>query len=606
MPLRQKAPPRDAPRGIVSVLVGLLGLFAQFTAGQSYAQGCLGCVPLDDPSGPAHHGYPLGLYPGGSNSPPPAHQAMALDAASRVIPRDASGSPSGSGLIGFISIGMSNTTQEFSAFELQESGRIGRNPRVIMIDCALPGKSADLIVNPLEPYWAHVASRIAAAGLDPDQIQVAWLKEAEGAVPDTTFPLHADTLRAHLGVIARHLRDLFPNLELCYLASRTYGGYNSNPARSEPLSYETGFAVRGLIEEQIAGDPLLNADPAVGPVEAPALLWGPYLWANGTIPRASDGLVWAPGDVIFDGVHPSGSGETKVADLLRLFFNDEPTAAGWRDAQPTELQVGIAAILDAFVDDTHPFENYGQRDLLAWSNPSVRSYLLFDLASVTGTPFNAELRMRVRPDGDMAGAEVVVVSDTTWNENTITASNAPQFNGPILGIIPSAGSGSALTFDVTGAVQASLNAGRTKLCLGIRLRNGPQTPQTVGSRESLDPPRLTIGTIVPSTDVAVTDEASALQVRPQSNPFSPGDAIQLSLAASGGALSIDLFDTAGRLVRSFPHALATFGERSVVWDGLDERGRLAPTGPYFVRVQLTRAGSSRPLTAKQKFILLRP
>ena len=595
-------------RAIVRALLALLVLSC-FATARSLAQGCPGCVALDDPSGAPHHGFPLGLYPGGTNAPPAAHFALAMDAASRVVTRDTAGNPSSSGYIGWISIGMSNTTQEFSTFELQEDGRIGRNPRLVLVDCAYPGKSADLIKNPAEPYWSIVASKIAAAGLDPDQIQVAWLKEAEGTVPDTSFTLHADTLQAHLRVIVRHLRDVFPKLELCYIASRTYGGYNSNPARSEPLSYETGFAVRGLIEEQMSGSALLNADPDVGPVESPVLLWGPYIWTNGVIPRSSDGLVWTSGgtgDVEGDGIHPSANGELKVANMIRLFFNVEPTAGLWRMPAVHEQQIGIAATFDAFVDDSHPFDNYGTRQTLAWSNPSIRSYMLFDLRAVaTGSPFHAKLSLRVTADGDMAGVEVVALNDTTWNELSINATNAPQFSGPLLGTIPVAGRGSAMSLDVTQAVVASLNAGRRKLCLGLRARSGPALLQEVGSRESSDVPRLIIGRVVQTSSVDAEEPSALLRVSPSSNPFAPGGSIRFSLETRGASVSTRVFDLSGRLVRSFPRELATSGERLLVWDGLDDSGQLAPNGSYVVRAEMV-GPDGRKVTASTKLVLLRP
>ena len=46
------------------------------------AQACVGCTPLDDAGGPPYQGvYPLGLYAGGTNSPPAAHLALAMNAA---------------------------------------------------------------------------------------------------------------------------------------------------------------------------------------------------------------------------------------------------------------------------------------------------------------------------------------------------------------------------------------------------------------------------------------------------------------------------------------------------------------------------------------------
>jgi hypothetical protein len=55
-----------------------------------------------------------GLYPGGSNLRPPAHEAAGLAQAAQVGPLDANGIPADNGKIGITSIGMSNTEMEFS------------------------------------------------------------------------------------------------------------------------------------------------------------------------------------------------------------------------------------------------------------------------------------------------------------------------------------------------------------------------------------------------------------------------------------------------------------------------------------------------------------
>lgn len=77
------------------------------------------------------------------------------------------------------------------------------------------------------------------------------------------------------------------------------------------------------------GDPALNYDPERGPVKAPLLLWGPYLWADGITPRQSDGLIWERKDFVADGVHPSQGGRKKVADQLRNFFQNDANARTW-------------------------------------------------------------------------------------------------------------------------------------------------------------------------------------------------------------------------------------------------------------------------------------
>ena len=92
----------------------------------------------------------------------------------------------------------------------------------------------------------------------------------------------------------------------------------------------SAFAVRWLIRDQIDGKPVLNPDPGKGEVKAPLLLWGPYLWADGTTPRKIDGLGWERDDLVDrDGTHPSESGRKKVAGLLLKFFTEDPVAKTW-------------------------------------------------------------------------------------------------------------------------------------------------------------------------------------------------------------------------------------------------------------------------------------
>jgi hypothetical protein len=83
--------------------------------------------------------------------------------------------------------------------------------------------------------------------------------------------------------------------------------------------------VRGLIRDQIEGQPALNSDPAQGEVKAPVLLWGPYLWADGVRGRNQDDLVWNRDDLAGDGTHPGASGREKVAERLLTFLKSAPS-----------------------------------------------------------------------------------------------------------------------------------------------------------------------------------------------------------------------------------------------------------------------------------------
>jgi Cu/Ag efflux protein CusF len=288
--------------------------------------------PLTELGRDEYQGYPGGLYPEGKNERPAAHEAAGLALARKVQPLDADGKPSADGKIVLLSVGMSNTTQEFSAFQRLADDDREKNSKVVLVDGAQGGMSADRIVDPDDNatgtrYWATVDQHLMGARATRGQVQVAWVKEAD-AGPTQGFPKYAEKLQGELEKIVHVLHERFPNLKLVYLSSRTYGGYATTRLNPEPYAYESGFSVKWLIEQQLKGEPALNFNPDRGAVKAPWLSWGPYLWANGTAKRA-DGLSYEESDFGEDGTHPSGSGRHKVAAQLLDFFKTDTTASPW-------------------------------------------------------------------------------------------------------------------------------------------------------------------------------------------------------------------------------------------------------------------------------------
>ena len=287
-----------------------------------------GMIPLTDLGTGSYQGFQGGLYAGGSNTRPEAHGRAGLSIADSIVPLDTLGGSDPHGRVVIISIGMSNTTQEFSTFVPKAVADPQKRAEVLPIDCAKGGQAASDIADPNAAYWDTVYTRLRGHGSAPLQAQVVWLKEALRQ-PSSGFPAATVTLQTYLGTIVRILKQKLPNVRLCYLTSRIYAGYASSNLNPEPYAYESGFAVKWLIDQQINGEPTLNYDPAIGPVEAPWLSWGPYLWADGVIPR-SDGFTYQCSDVITtDYTHPSDSGKLKVADELLAFFKTDPTATPW-------------------------------------------------------------------------------------------------------------------------------------------------------------------------------------------------------------------------------------------------------------------------------------
>ncbi|MSR40137.1 MAG: hypothetical protein EXS02_15040 [Planctomycetes bacterium] len=307
--------------GCVVVLTLLVSLPAQNCSGTS-----IGAVPLFDLTG-SYLGFPGGLYGSGQNVPPPAHATLGAQLRAQVVPRDSAGNPASGGRIVVLSIGMSNTAQEFSTWVATANADPNRNPAVAVVDGAQGGQDATIIANPAANFWTVVDQRLAAAAVTPAQVQVVWLKEAIAGV-NGGFPASAQQLQGLLAQIARNIKARYPNTRLCFCSSRTYAGYATSALNPEPYAYESGFSVQWLLQQQIAGDPTLNCNAAAGAVVAPWLGFGPYLWTDGLTPR-SDGLQWTCADVSADGTHPSLLGRAKIAALLQTFFTTNGMTAPW-------------------------------------------------------------------------------------------------------------------------------------------------------------------------------------------------------------------------------------------------------------------------------------
>ncbi|TAL67485.1 MAG: T9SS type A sorting domain-containing protein [Bacteroidetes bacterium] len=276
--------------------------------------------------------YEGGLYPNGSNERPIQHNSDGIQIANSIVPLNTQGEPDLQGKIVLLSVGMSNCTQEYSTFKQIADADTMKSPKCTIIDGAQGGQTAIIISNPFATFWSNIETRLGIAGLTPEQVQVVWLKEAD-AQPKDEFPVHAQILYNELKEIVKILKQKYVNIKLCYLSSRTYGGYATTQLNPEPYAYESGFSVKWLLDDQIKGDTALiylgnNA-------KSPWLAWGPYLWAKGETQRKDDGLVWLVDDFVpSDRTHPSQSGRQKVANLLLNFLKTDSTAIPWFVKKP--------------------------------------------------------------------------------------------------------------------------------------------------------------------------------------------------------------------------------------------------------------------------------
>ena len=288
-----------------------------------------GLQPLNEMSATdRYQGEEGGLYGAGSNEPSPELAAAAAEAAAAIVPRDQTGRPAASGKIGLISISMSNATQEFSRFKQLADRDPQKSPAVQIVDCAQGGQTMARWADPNGNCWREATRRLNAADVSPDQVQAAWIKLAN-AGPNGDLQSHGRQLERDTREVLKNAKKTFPNLQVAFLSSRIYAGYATTRLNPEPYAYEGGFVVRWLIKAQVQNANDLNDRDTEGEVQAPVLLWGPYLWADGMSARKADGLKWEADDFGNDGTHPSESGRQKVALQLLQFFKTDAHSKTW-------------------------------------------------------------------------------------------------------------------------------------------------------------------------------------------------------------------------------------------------------------------------------------
>src|SRR5437867_2842574 len=334
--------------GATILVAGLCGTLARADCSLT----SVGIKPLPELGLGAYKGYPGGLYPNYANNRPPAHFAAGMMIATNQIqPLGTSGNLTNTGKIVLLSIGMSNTTDEWSSlgtstFKALADADPSKNPRLVIVDGAQGGEASTDWTNFNSTTWSTVASRLASAGVSNTQVQVLWMKHARrNPAGSGAFPLHAQALQGDEEIILRDAKLKYPNLKIAYLSSRTRA-YTSDAStlNPEPYAFESGFSVKWLIEKQINGQ--LNYDPNQGPAVVPWLSWGPYLWADGMTPRG-DGFTWLCSDVQNDFTHPTDTGGVpKVAHQLLDFFKTDPTATPWFLKKPVAGQPTCRAAAD--------------------------------------------------------------------------------------------------------------------------------------------------------------------------------------------------------------------------------------------------------------------
>ena len=120
----------------------------------------------------------------------------------------------------------------------------------------------------------------------------------------------------------------------------------------------------------------------------------------------------------------------------------------------------------------------------------------------------------------------------------------------------------------------------------VIVSSDPDSPHSVRAR-------LVIGDI---TSVGDTPSPMAARLSNHPNPFNPRTTLKFEMARAG-RVELGVYDLQGRRVRVLVSDILPAGHHEVMWDGLDNQGRILSSGLYFARaVMPDGVSAARKLT----------
>jgi hypothetical protein len=197
------------------------------------------------------------------------------------------------------------------------------------------------------------------------------------------------------------------------------------------------------------------------------------------------------------------------------------------------------------------------------------------------------------------------VADDSWGLHVIDITDPTH--PAIVGTVNTPGRANAVAVSGSYAYVADENSGLQVIDI-----TDPENPSIVGSVVT---PRYARGAVVMGSHAYITDSIAGLLILPsQCGPSSnveresdrqarlnvhpnPGRGPALIGLETGGEgrVLVNLYDVAGRHVRTLYDGILPAGTRDLRWNGLDSGGRPAPAGAYWVRVESIDGTSTQKL-----------
>lgn len=299
---------------------------------------------------------------------------------------------------------------------------------------------------------------------------------------------------------------------------------------------------------------------------------------------------------------------TPVAGKYVRIVGHGNSVNAWNSYTEVEIQTGsggsqtytLTPEQDAYVrDGTNGAITHGTTDpnlLITKVSPTGQlnnareAYLLFNLASVSGTVSSATLRVYGKVDLTTVPSVpigIFPVANTTWTEATLTWNNKPASGTTALGTSTVNNTAYAyVTWDVTSYVQAELAASRTKVTFAMKSGVAHDPRVFWNSKETgNNPPQLVVeaGTSLagrsPEESRTMNEDAVAkLKFGVYPNPVKTSSTITFHLEKAGHT-NLSLYDISGKQVAVLMNGYLPAG---------DHRKTLTPgnavTGVYVLKL----------------------
>jgi hypothetical protein len=287
-----------------------------------------GDIPLNDLGTGTFRGFIGGLYPDGINVASGSYASDLDSVCKTIMPIDTFGNPSPTGKVVFISLGGSTGGHNMRDLKTKTAGNPLTNPNLLLLNCDNGRRSATLNsqMNPLDPYWNHVAQILnGGAHSSFRQVQVVYVETDDSTKNDITFPNRPLLSKQDLEACFRVYKQKFPDIKIVYLEARTRTFGNQILFNREPAPYYFGWACKWAIEDQINGVP---GTEYKGPnAVSPLITWAFYEWSD-SLPRATDSFYWRFSETK-DGLHASDTGEDTLSTRFQNFLLTDKHASLW-------------------------------------------------------------------------------------------------------------------------------------------------------------------------------------------------------------------------------------------------------------------------------------